>query len=51
MKFSQRIGKIPVRDSLQIDSIDKSLENRLWNEIYVSFLEHCQTNTVIKKPI
>ncbi len=37
MKFSQRIGKTPVRDSLQIDSIDKSLENRLWNEIYASF--------------
>lgn len=39
MKFSQRIGITPVRNSLQIDSIDKRLENRLWNEILTNFFE------------
>lgn len=31
MRFSQRIGKKKIRDCLQIESIDTSLENRLWN--------------------
>jgi hypothetical protein len=31
MRFSQRIGKKPVRETLQVDSIDQSLYNRLWN--------------------
>jgi len=37
MRFSQRIGKKSVRDSLQIESIDKSLENRMWNTILDDF--------------
>lgn len=36
MRFSQRIGKTPVRDTLQVESINQSLNNRLWNII----LEH-----------
>ena len=34
MKFSERIGATPVRESLQIESIDARLEDRLWNVIY-----------------
>ncbi len=33
MKFSQRIGKTPIKDVLQIESIDKDLKNLLWNTI------------------
>jgi hypothetical protein len=33
MKFSQRIGKMPVRISLQIESIDDDLRTRIWNVI------------------
>jgi len=32
-KFSQKIGKTPVKNIIQIDSIDKDLKNRLWNAI------------------
>jgi hypothetical protein len=38
MKFSQRIGKTPIREILQIESIDAILENRLWNDILKNFL-------------
>lgn len=37
MRFSQKIGKTGVRDSIQIDSIDEKLENRLWNTILQDF--------------
>ena len=37
MRFSQKIGKTEVRDSIQIESIDKKLENRLWNNILQDF--------------
>lgn len=33
MRFSQRIGKTPVDDSLQVESIDEALRNRLWEAI------------------
>ena len=39
MKFSQRIGKIDVRKSLQIEDIDQTLENKLWNNILIDFIE------------
>lgn len=38
MRFSQKIGKKSVRDSLQIESIDMSLENSMWNTILDGFL-------------
>ncbi|GAB2779512.1 hypothetical protein HNQ93_001487 [Hymenobacter luteus] len=31
MKFSQRIGKTPVKNLLQVDGIDEALKNRLWD--------------------
>lgn len=39
MRFSQRIGKTPVRENIQIESIDKRLENRLWNTILNDFFD------------
>lgn len=38
MKFSQKIGKTPIRETIQIESIDKRLENRLWNTIHNDFI-------------
>lgn len=38
MRFSQKKGKTSVRDSIQIDSIDEKLENRLWNTILSDFI-------------
>ncbi|MBX9808084.1 MAG: hypothetical protein K2X95_09845 [Flavobacteriaceae bacterium] len=39
MRFSQKIGKTSVRDSIQIESIDEKLENRLWNTIHINFFK------------
>lgn len=39
MRFSQRIGKKTVRQSIQIESIDTVLENRLWNNFLSDFME------------
>lgn len=39
MRFSQRIGKKSIRESLQIERIDKSLENKMWNTILDDFLK------------
>jgi hypothetical protein len=38
MRFSQKIGFTSVRDSIQIESIDEKLENRLWNTILSDFI-------------
>lgn len=38
MWFSQRIGKTDVRSALQIEAMDKALENKLWNNIVTDFL-------------
>lgn len=38
MKFSQRIGKTPVRETLQVESIDTLLHNRIWNTILSNFI-------------
>ncbi len=39
MRFSQKIGKTSVRDSIQIESIDIKLENRIWNTIKINFFD------------
>lgn len=52
MRFSERIGKKPVRQQLQIDGMDAPLRNCLWNIIDKYFLsmihndpfEHCLRN-------
>ncbi|MDT0556209.1 AbiJ-NTD4 domain-containing protein [Patiriisocius hiemis] len=43
MKFSQRIGKTDVRESIQIESIDEKLSNRLWNTLLRDFFNHLST--------
>lgn len=45
MKFSQRIGKKPVREILQVDSIDAELYNRLWNLILNTLFEKLKNQT------
>ena len=47
MKFSERYGYINVRKSLQIDSMDDSLRNSLWNIFYLRYhieIEHNKTH-------
>lgn len=39
MKFSQKIGKTSIRNSIQIESIDILLENRIWNTINTYFFD------------
>lgn len=39
MKFSQKIGKTSIRENIQVESIDKRLENRLWNTILNDFFD------------
>jgi len=48
MKFSQRIGKTPIRDILQTDNIDKVLKNRLWNNIQQDFFRKLTDDNSIK---
>jgi hypothetical protein len=43
MRFSQKIGKTPIRAALQIESIDSRLENRLWNTILEHFFDKMST--------
>lgn len=47
MRFSQRIGKKSVRESLQVESIDTPLENKLWNCFLNDFLN---TFSDVKSP-
>lgn len=45
MKFSEREGYKPVRDALQVESIDNDLRNRLWNLMYDMFF-----NEILDQP-
>lgn len=47
LKFSQRIGKTPVRETLQVEGMDRGLENGLWNCIY-TYLFKTQFNDQVK---
>ncbi len=47
MRFSQRIGKRPVKTVLQVESIDSDLRNRLWNtvlEVFFNKLKNYSSN-------
>lgn len=44
MKFSQRIGKTPIKEILQIESIDDELRNRIWNNIIQNFFDKLETD-------
>ncbi len=39
MRFSQRIGKSPVREAFQVKSMDDDLKTTLWNVLYTFYLE------------
>jgi hypothetical protein len=45
MRFSQKIGKTSIRENIQIESIDKRLENRLWNTILNDFFERISNSS------
>jgi hypothetical protein len=45
MKFSQRIGKRPIKTILQVESIDTDLRNRLWNIILEKFFDQLEDYT------
>jgi hypothetical protein len=40
MRFSQRMGLRPVKTTLQVDSIDESLRNQLWNTFIEDFYHY-----------
>jgi hypothetical protein len=39
MKFSERIGKAPIKTGIQLDSMDTELKNSLWNIVTVFLVE------------
>ncbi|MCG9899556.1 MAG: hypothetical protein MH132_06120 [Hydrotalea sp.] len=46
--FSQRIGKTPIKDVIQRDSIDEDLKNALWNGLTIFYWEGKIHNDWIK---
>ncbi len=38
-RFSQRMGLSPIRDTVQRDSMDDALRNRLWNAFHMAFVD------------
>jgi len=38
LRFSQRIGKMPIKATIQTESIDEDLKNSLWNVFMVFYL-------------
>ena len=45
LSFSQRIGKKPIRETLQIENIDEPLRNRLWSVLRDDFFDWMSTTT------
>ncbi len=43
LSFSQRIGKKPIRETLQIENIDEPLRNRLWSAFLDDFFNRLST--------
>lgn len=43
MRFSQRIGKRPIKTVLQVETIDEDLRNRIWNTILDNFFNKLET--------
>ena len=43
-KFSEKYGFKDIRDSLQVESMDDALKNRLWNAIKMDFVDPMRTN-------
>lgn len=64
MRFSERYGYKPVRETIQKENIDDDLKNRIWSCIYDNYLDHYSAGisgfengirslwkTFLKKPI
>jgi hypothetical protein len=47
MRFSQRIGKRPVKDHLQIEVMDSDLKNGLWNILHLAHFAKMANSHVI----
>ena len=43
-KFSEKYGFKDIRESLQIESMDEALKNRLWNSVKKHFMDPMNTN-------
>ena len=50
MRFSQRIGKTPVKEALQLNGIDNDLKTALWNVYLVCFVKPSQGEEHHLKP-
>lgn len=51
MRFSQRKGYVPIRDVIQIESMDDPLRNSLWNildDYYLHSDEHFKGGLVLR---
>ncbi|MBI5539215.1 MAG: hypothetical protein HY951_04100 [Bacteroidia bacterium] len=45
MKFSQRIGKAPMKKVLQLEEMDIELKNGLWNSYKINFIDQIETTS------
>ena len=45
MKFSQKYGFTPIKNSIQLDSMDDDLRNRLWNVFKIELLDKIDNGT------
>ena len=50
MQFSERYGYKPVREIIQIDSIDSALKNGIWSLLKINYWDHVQYEIVGYKP-
>ena len=46
MKFSERIGIIKAKDTIQVDYIDDDLKNGLWNAVQVFYLDQVDSKYI-----
>lgn len=50
MKFSQKIGKKPVRKDIQNETMDEELKNGLWNIIKMFFIDKLRSGGIYEEP-
>ncbi|MCB9208645.1 MAG: hypothetical protein H6609_04640, partial [Ignavibacteriales bacterium] len=50
MKFSQRIGKKPIKVDIQLDGMDQDLRNSLWSAFQIYFLDKVEGNYISYTP-
>jgi hypothetical protein len=48
MRFSERMGFKPIKNIIQIDSMDTELRNSLWNALVIFYWEHIPNDTYFK---